>query len=294
MIAATLLLALAGDAKVTLQAPTLHVAGKPYEVTLLLEAGSEPSTVAGWRLTRAGFTLNGEPLAEKGQEPAVELAPGARSTTTLDLSAALPAEGEFKLAWGTLERTVKVLEPAPAGLDFESEESVPTEALTKYWALLRTNRGDILAAFWPDVAPNHVRNFLDLCYTGFYDGLTFHRVIPGFMIQGGDPDGNGTGGGPRRLKAEFSDRKHVRGVLSMARSQDPDSASSQFFVMHQTSPHLDGAYSAFGKVVSGMDAVDRIVNTPRGRADRPNEPQVIEHAYVVLAPADPAAFKQGN
>jgi peptidyl-prolyl cis-trans isomerase B (cyclophilin B) len=171
------------------------------------------------------------------------------------------------------------------------EKAMPAAELSKYWVLLGTSRGDILVEFWPDVAPGHVRNFLDLSYTGFYNGLTFHRVIPGFMIQGGDPDGNGTGGGPRRLKAEFNQKKHVRGVLSMARSNDPNSASSQFFVMHQDSEHLDGQYSAFGIVVSGMDAVDKIVNAPRGAGDRPNVPQVINTAVVVKAPADPASFK---
>ncbi|MBK7875407.1 MAG: peptidylprolyl isomerase [Planctomycetes bacterium] len=156
--------------------------------------------------------------------------------------------------------------------------------LAKYHVILQTNRGDMEVEFWPETAPNHVRNFLDLCYTGFYNGLTFHRVIPGFMIQGGDPTGTGTGNGPRSLKAEFSrdpKYKHVAGVLSMARSQNPDSASCQFFVMHGTSPHLDGQYSAFGKLVSGLDAVEKIVNSKKGSGDKPIEPQTIVKATVI-------------
>jgi peptidyl-prolyl cis-trans isomerase B (cyclophilin B) len=140
--------------------------------------------------------------------------------------------------------------------------------------------------FWPETAPGHVRNFLDLCATGFYDGLTFHRVIPGFMIQGGDPTGTGTGNGPRSLKAEFStepEYKHVPGVLSMARSTSPDSASCQFFVMHQSNTGLDGQYSAFGKCVDGLEVVDRIVNTPRGPRDNPLTKQYIKSATVILS-----------
>ncbi|HEX6883170.1 MAG TPA: peptidylprolyl isomerase [Planctomycetota bacterium] len=171
------------------------------------------------------------------------------------------------------------------------EAALPAAELAKYWVLLTTNRGDLLAEFWPDVAPNHVRNFLDLSHTGFYDGTTFHRVIPGFMIQGGDPDGSGSGNGPRILKAEFNAKKHVPGVLSAARTPDPNSASCQFFVMHANAPHLDGQYSGFGQLVTGLDVVDRIVKTPRGQGDRPHEPQIIERAVVVKAPADPAAWK---
>jgi len=295
MMLPILLLSLAGEATVTLQVPSLHVPGKPFEAAIQLVAPADGASVEGWRLTPAGFQVDGKALAEPGKEPALTLAANEKKTIKIDLGSALPTTGSFQVSWGALAaKKVNVLLPAPAGLNFMADSSTPTADLTKYWVLLRTNRGDVLAEFWPDVAPNHVRNFLDLSYTGFYDNLTFHRVIPGFMIQGGDPDGNGMGGGPRRLKAEFSDRPHLRGVLSMARSQDPNSASSQFFIMHQASPHLNGGYSAFGQVVSGMDAVDRIVNTPRGQADRPKEPQVILHAYVVQAPADPAPFKEGK
>lgn len=171
---------------------------------------------------------------------------------------------------------------AEPNLDFMK---MPVADLAKYHVVLETNQGNLEVEFWPDVAPNHVRNFLDLSYTGFYDGTTFHRVIPGFMIQGGDPTGTGTGDGKRKLKAEFNNKKHEAGVLSMARSSSPDSASCQFFVMHARSPHLDGQYSAFGKLVSGLDVVEKIVKVKRNASDKPAEPQKIMKAKVVKAPA---------
>ncbi|MFN9786359.1 MAG: peptidylprolyl isomerase [Planctomycetia bacterium] len=157
--------------------------------------------------------------------------------------------------------------------------------LANWRVVMTTTAGEMEMEFWPETAPNHVRNFLDLCQAGFYDGVIFHRVIPGFMIQGGDPTGTGTGGGPRRLKAEFSQRPHKKGVLSMARSSDPNSASCQFFVMHDASPHLDGQYSAFGVVVRGLEVVDAIAKTRTGPGDRPVAKQEIKSAKVVPAPA---------
>lgn len=139
---------------------------------------------------------------------------------------------------------------------------------------------------YPDIAPNTVKNFISLVKKGFYDGLIFHRVIEGFMIQGGDPDGNGTGGPGYSIKGEFSDNgfennlKHEPGVLSMARSMMPNSAGSQFFIMHKTSPHLDGAYAAFGKITEGLDVVNKIATTPTGWGDRPLEDQVIKSVTV--------------
>lgn len=139
---------------------------------------------------------------------------------------------------------------------------------------------------YPDIAPNTVNNFVSLVKKGFYDGTIFHRVIPGFMIQGGDPDGRGTGGPGYSIKGEFSangfqnDLKHSRGVLSMARAQHPDSAGSQFFIMVADAPHLDGQYAAFGKVVSGMEEVDRIVSVPRGAQDRPHDPPAMVKVTV--------------
>lgn len=127
-------------------------------------------------------------------------------------------------------------------------------------ATIETGQGVITVELWDDVAPNHAENFLELARDGFYDGVIFHRIIPGFVIQGGCPDGTGTGGGPRRLKAEFNDREHHPGVLSMARASDPDSASSQFFVCltREHCRHLDNEYTAFGKVTDGMDVVEAI------------------------------------
>ncbi|WP_195954487.1 peptidylprolyl isomerase [Clostridium tertium] len=141
--------------------------------------------------------------------------------------------------------------------------------------------GVIKAELYPEIAPNTVRNFIDLINRGFYDGIIFHRVIPGFMIQGGCPEGTGTGGPGYSIKGEFSrngfknDLKHSRGVLSMARTMIPDSAGSQFFIMVADSPHLDGQYASFGKVVEGMEVADRIVNSKRDYSDKPYEDQKI-------------------
>ena len=147
--------------------------------------------------------------------------------------------------------------------------------------------GDVMTAeLYPDIAPNTVRNFISLIRKGFYDGVIFHRVIPGFMIQGGDPTGTGTGGPGYSIRGEFSangfrnDLAHTEGVLSMARAMHPDSAGSQFFIMHRTSPHLDGQYAAFGKVTEGLDVVDRIAQTRTDRQDRPLAEQRIRTMTV--------------
>jgi len=145
-------------------------------------------------------------------------------------------------------------------------------------AVIETNLGNIELRFYPDVAPNHVENFLSLAKSGFYDGTIFHRVIPGFMIQGGDPNTKGTdksiygqGGPDHSVKAEFNDRPHKRGILSMARSQSPDSAGSQFFIVVKDANFLDGQYTVFGEVVSGMDVADKIVSQKRDARDNPLE-----------------------
>lgn len=147
--------------------------------------------------------------------------------------------------------------------------------------------GDVMKAeLYPEVAPNSVNNFISLIKKGFYDGIIFHRVIEGFMIQGGCPQGTGTGGPGYQIKGEFSgnhfpnDLKHTPGVLSMARAMHPDSAGSQFFIMHKTSPHLDGSYAAFGQVIEGMDVVNKIAETPTDFRDRPLEPQRIQSMTV--------------
>ena len=148
------------------------------------------------------------------------------------------------------------------------------------------NGKEIEIELCPEAAPKTVANFESLVKAGFYDGLTFHRVIPGFMIQGGDPRGNGMGGSEKKIVGEFRANgfqnpiKHERGVISMARAYDPNSASSQFFIMHANAPHLDGQYAAFGKVVSGMDAVDEIASIPTDYSDRPKIAVRMKRVYI--------------
>ena len=148
------------------------------------------------------------------------------------------------------------------------------------------NGKKIKAELYPEVAPITVANFEKLIKEGFYDGLIFHRVIPGFMIQGGCPEGTGMGGPKERIKGEFlangvvNNLKHTRGVLSMARTADPNSADSQLFIMHADAPHLDGQYAAFGKVIEGMDAVDEIAETPTDYSDRPLKEQKIKKVTI--------------
>ena len=148
--------------------------------------------------------------------------------------------------------------------------------------------GDVIKAeLYPEIAPNTVNNFISLVKRGFYDGLIFHRVISGFMIQGGDPMGTGMGGAKEKIKGEFlangvrNDLKHTRGVISMSRSAMPNSASSQFFIMHQDAPHLDGQYAAFGKVVEGMDVVDEIAAVDVNFNDKPLVDQVMKKVTLI-------------
>jgi peptidyl-prolyl cis-trans isomerase B (cyclophilin B) len=158
-------------------------------------------------------------------------------------------------------------------------EKMSPEELKDYKAVIKTDFGDIHLEFFPEAAPNHVRNFLKLANSDFYDGTTFHRVIPGFMIQGGDPNSkdddptnDGQGGPGYTIDAEFSEISHKRGILSMARSpQGPNTAGSQFFIVHQTAAHLDGQYSVFGRVTDGLNVVDKIANVKTGARDRPIE-----------------------
>lgn len=152
---------------------------------------------------------------------------------------------------------------------------------------IEMENGDIMnAELYPEIAPNTVNNFISLIQKGYYDGIIFHRVIKGFMIQGGDPDGNGTGGPGYEIDGEFSmngftnNLKHTPGVLSMARTMDPNSAGSQFFIMHQNSPHLDGQYAAFGKITEGMDVVNKIAETQTDYMDKPLNPQRMKTVTV--------------
>lgn len=152
---------------------------------------------------------------------------------------------------------------------------------------IEMENGDVMRGeLYPEIAPITVENFEKLVSEGFYDGLTFHRVIPGFMIQGGCPQGTGTGGPGYTIKGEFSmngvqnDLKHDRGVLSMARAMDPNSAGSQFFIMVASSPHLDGSYAAFGKITEGLEAADKIVSTRTDAMDKPMEPQIMKKVTI--------------
>ena len=152
---------------------------------------------------------------------------------------------------------------------------------------IEMENGDIIKAeLYPEIAPNTVNNFISLVKKGYYDGIIFHRVISGFMIQGGDPTGTGMGGPGYTIKGEFTsngfknDLKHDRGVLSMARTMAPNSAGSQFFVMHENSPHLDGQYASFGKVIEGIENVDKIADTRTDFQDRPRTPQVMKKVTV--------------
>lgn len=149
--------------------------------------------------------------------------------------------------------------------------------------IITMENGDVMEAeLYPSIAPETVKNFVKLIEEKFYDGLIFHRVIPGFMIQGGDPKGNGTGGSKETIKGEFDANgfrntlKHTRGVLSMARTYDPNSASSQFFIMHKDAPHLDGQYAAFGKITKGIEVVDKIASVKTDFRDKPKTPQVMK------------------
>jgi peptidyl-prolyl cis-trans isomerase B (cyclophilin B) len=190
--------------------------------------------------------------------------------------------------------------PAPkAPVETAAAEKPPVEKApdavpaTKEVAVIKTTMGEMVAEFWPDVAPKTVENFIQLAKSGFYDGTAFHRIIKGFMIQGGDPltkdpskeDRWGTGSADHYVKAEFNDRHHVRGVLSMARAQDPDSASCQFFICLDDAPNLDGKYTAFGKLIKGEDVLMKLGDTPvAGPGNHPVERAGIESIKIV--PAD--------
>ncbi|MFT5284275.1 MAG: peptidyl-prolyl cis-trans isomerase B (cyclophilin B) [Planctomycetota bacterium] len=278
----------AGKLRVRLDAPELMVLGEQYFATVELIAVGGDVQVETWRVTPASLAMNDIPLLSRDVPGFFVLTSGNSIKVSLNISKYVTKTHDFKLtASGNKGNpiAVSVHVPADATLDFMS---IPESELSKYRVYMRTNRGEMLHEMWPQLAPNHVRNFLDLSHTDFYDGTTFHRVMAKFMIQGGDPAGNGSGVGPRMVAAEFTKELHLRGVLSMARGDDPNSGSCQFFVMHAAAPGLDGNYSIFGKMLVGYDALDAIATAP-GRfitqeGDiRPNEPQIIERAVVVLA-----------
>lgn len=289
-----------GDAVVTWEAPTRMVRGHAFPVSMRIEVPEGGAKIATWLLTPSAFTIGGKPLAERKGDQVFPLAAGSVLKLELDLAPAiLAAPGfdgkDFELGFakeylGMQPIAVRVFEPAPADTDFMT---IPAEELVDYQVIMETNRGRMVFEFFPDKAPKHVRNFLDLSNTGFYAGTLFHRVSGQFMIQGGCPNTKtpntqlwGTGSGPRRLDAEFGDTKHERGILSMARGPDVNSASSQFFVMTAKTPSLDGQYSVFGKLVSGDETLDAIAKAPglvnpRDGTARPNEPQQILSTTVI-------------
>lgn len=176
------------------------------------------------------------------------------------------------------------------GLAVSAEDKAPTKTDKKETpvsnsnnevAVIKTVAGDMVIEFWPDVAPNTVENFKTLAKKGFYDGTAFHRIIKGFMIQGGCPEGTGTGGPGYKIKAEFNERSHKRGVISMARSQDPNSAGSQFFICHGDPTFLDRQYTAFGKLIKGDDVLEKLATCETARQDRPVKRQGVESVKIV-------------
>jgi peptidyl-prolyl cis-trans isomerase B (cyclophilin B) len=277
---------------------------RPFPVQVTIEAPKNGASLPAWALEPAAFTIDGKPLAARRANQQIELAGGQKLSTELDLAPHLFSskafeKHKFKLGFapdGSSGSDVAVEYMIPAGKDVEFLK-LPQEELGRWRVWMTTNRGNMEFELWPDVAPNHVRNFLDLCSKGFYDGTSFFRVSPGFMIQGGDPETKhenqalwGTGQGPRLLKAEFNAKKHERGVLSAARNAgDNDSASCQFFVVHGDSPSLDGKYTAFGRMLEGFETLDAIANAKGSQISdkefRPKEPQKVLSTVVVAPPA---------
>jgi peptidyl-prolyl cis-trans isomerase B (cyclophilin B) len=274
------------------EASELWIAGAAFEVSLSITAPADGMQLPLWALTGAAFDVNGKALGER-PKGMIALAPGQVVETRFDLTAhieVLAPKGTFSLACALPGSggPIEVLSPQPL-VDKIDFMEIPVSELAGFEVIMLTNRGALWFELWPDVAPNHVRNFLDLASSGFYDGSHFHRVVPGFMIQGGGAPPGKTA--PRKVKAEFNSRKHGAGILSAARfGNDIDSATSQFFVMHRNYPSLNGRYSPYGKLKSGMEVVEKIVitgdpryssNTPQGFT--PTTPQNILRAIVVRA-----------
>jgi peptidyl-prolyl cis-trans isomerase B (cyclophilin B) len=290
--------------KVTWTVSSLYISGGALLAHADIEAPKEGASLASWMLEPSGFTVNGVTLGDRKDPHSIKLAPNQKISFDVDLGPIIAeskafASKDFKLGYGkeyveTKEVEVRFAQAVDKGLDFMA---MKPEELVQYHVVLQTNRGNMEVEFYPDVAPNHVRNFLDLAYTGFYTGTQFHRVMAGFMIQGGCPNTKtadtgswGQGHGPRMLKAEFNKKKHVRGVLSMARGPSPDSGSSQFFVMHADAPNLDGQYSVFGMLVDGFNTLDAIAAAKGPSLGaigglQPSEPQKILAAVVIKVAA---------
>ena len=299
-----------GDYVATFSAPSLCIQGEPYRVTVdIVGVGEKPCQMPAWLLTPAAWLVNNKPLVRREAEGSIELDPGQTLSMSVDLAPRISERFDsdpidFRLSFaesGVDPIDVIYLALPERGINFEE---LPKEQLGNYQVVLQTTGGPIWVEMWPDVAPNHVRNFLDLASKGFYDGSPFYRIIPLFMAQGGRA-ANGEAP-PRKLDAEFNSRNHDAGVLSAARLPgDINSATSEFFIVHKNAPHLNGKYSAFGRVIDGMDAVDKMVagvevqyslknrllekqvsiETTNPLFDmelnRPNPPQVISQALVV-------------
>ena len=286
------LVAAPGDVHAQAEIPSVYMQGESFPVKLVYSADGADAKLEGWKLGPGAFDLDGKPLAERAAGSDVALPAGAKLTLELDLAPYLKASKSFSLGVAGAEpQAVTMLQLAPKETKFL--DLSPAD-LAQYQVVMKTDQGDMVVEFYPNEAPNHVKNFLDLCATGFYEGTGFHRVSPTFMIQGGCPKTKtddarawGTGDGPRTLNSEFNKIHHARGILSMARSQSPNSASSQFFVITKDSGFLDNQYSVFGKLVSGLDTLDKIANS-KGKAgqDGTVKPDVLPRilkTYVVLA-----------
>jgi len=223
-------------------------------------------------------------LALTACSPAGTTQPATSGTTTTSSSTANETTATTSSAATTASATTGTTATTAA------EENRPMDYYKDKVAELHTSSGEIDIRFFPDAAPNHVKNFIDLAEKGFYNGTKFHRVIPGFMIQGGDPNTIsgppatwGTGGSGKHVDAEFNNIHHARGIVSMARAQDPNSASSQFFICVADSGFLDKQYTVFGQVTKGMDVADKIVSASRNAQDRPDSPTTIEKVVIRAA-----------
>ena len=184
------------------------------------------------------------------------------------------------VALGVFCAAVAMAEDKKERKKYDKPPEMKIDPAKKYTATIETEAGTMVAELYPKIAPNTVNSFVFLAREKFYEDVIFHRIIPGFMIQGGDPEGTGGGGPGYELKAEFNDTKHERGILSMARTSDPDSAGSQFFVMHDRAEHLDNQYTVFGKVTKGLEVIDKIVNAPKDENDRPLKPVKIKKITI--------------
>ncbi len=288
------------DLEATWEAPKVYVKGEPYRVKVELKGSEAGTPIAAWLLSPSAFTVDGLPVTDRTDDTLIPMPADGVLSLEFDLGSYMSVTGDFQLGFANDDRgdPIRVAAYTPVNRGQLNFLEVQAEELARYRVLMTTNRGDMLFELWPDVAPTHVQNFLDLCDTGFYEGVLFHRVSPTFMIQGGCPNTKssnnpstwGTGSGPRRVPAEFSDKKHVAGVLSAARGPDIDSASSQFFVMVRANAGLDNNYSAFGTLLEGMDTAMRIASTDGPDANparpdgtkRPATPQKILKTHVLL------------